>query len=657
MMRRLLFFLMMGACLSLSASNDEKKAVEVNSFVYLLDDETMTAEVTGLTSYTGVLDDQGVLEIPASVTFEGSNYSVTSIGSNAFRDKTGIKQVKMPESIITIGEAAFSECKFDAVNIPDGVQEIQRSAFSNNGWLQTVKIGKGIKTIAPNVFFMTALKTIVIEANSIPEADDTSFGDWTYDLQTRKPMLYVPGELVNSYRESNDFPWMYFEDSRIVAIRTDWKEPELPYSYGPDKVELDRLSYYLDKENKAAEVTKSKSLYYLNEMIEANGGKLEIPSVINVNGEDYIVRSIGDGAFMNLLDTRSLVLPETLVSIGDEAFYNLGVDSLSIPDNVISIGQKAFKSCDNLKAVNIGKGIKAIGDEAFNGCPVMNHIYLHADAIPDVGYYAFGDYDRYKTNIKTMVLFVPEGLVNDYQQSATTPWSDFTKSYIVVFGTDPSSLAPQVISVDNCSYLLDRTNLTAELINGKNWKADVLSIPASITVDGSAYQVTAIGGLDAKGMAPFSSCEGIKEIIIPNSVVSIGAHAFSYCGGVEALTIGESVKTIGVAAFNQCNSLRTVYVLAPWIPTTTVYYSDFSHEDWYRVTLYVPDDLVDAYKESQLNYWNSVRDENIKPLGTTSITSLQTESMNGTYYSIDGIRVAQPKKGVYIQKGKKVVIK
>ena len=180
-MRRLLFFLMMGACLSLSASNDEKKTVEVNSFVYLLDDETMTAEVTGLTSYTGVLDDQGVLEIPASVTFEGSNYSVTSIGSNAFRDKTSIKQVKMPESIITIGEAAFSECKFDAVNIPDGVQEIQRSAFSNNGWLQTVKIGKGIKTIAPNVFFMTALKTIVIEANSIPEADDTSFGDWTYD--------------------------------------------------------------------------------------------------------------------------------------------------------------------------------------------------------------------------------------------------------------------------------------------------------------------------------------------------------------------------------------------------------------------------------------------------------------------------------------------
>ena len=98
-MRRLLFFLMMGACLSLSASNDEKKTVEVNSFVYLLDDETMTAEVTGLTSYTGVLDDQGVLEIPASVTFEGSIYSVTSIGSNAFRDKTSIKQVKMPESI------------------------------------------------------------------------------------------------------------------------------------------------------------------------------------------------------------------------------------------------------------------------------------------------------------------------------------------------------------------------------------------------------------------------------------------------------------------------------------------------------------------------------------------------------------------------------
>lgn len=629
----------------------EPEKVEVNSLSYYIDKENMTAEVTGLTSYSDVYENQGVLEIPASITFEGSNYSVISIGRNAFRDKTDIKQVKMPESIITIGEAAFSECKFDAVNIPDGVQEIQRHAFSNNGWLQSVKIGKGIKTIAPNVFFMTGLTTIVIEANSIPEAEETSFGDWTYDLQTRKPMLYVPEDLVNSYRESNDFPWMYFEDSRIVAIRTDWKKPEQPYSYGPDKVELDCLSYYLDKENKAAEVTKSKSFYYLKDMIEANGGELEIPSVINVNGEEYTVRSIGDGAFMNLLDTRSLVLPETLVSIGDEAFYYLGVDSLSIPDNVISIGQKAFKSCANLKAVNIGKGIKAIGDEAFYDCPVMNHIYLHADAIPDVGYYAFGDYDRYKTNIKTMVLFVPEGLLNDYQQSTASPWNDFTKNYIVVLGTDPSSLAPQVISVDNCSYLLDRTKLTAELINGKDWNNDVLSIPAYITVDGSEYQVTSIG------RTTFSGCKGIKEIIIPNSVISIGSHAFSSCYSVESLTIGEGVKTIGEAAFNQCNSLRTVYVLAPWIPTTTVYYSEFAEENWFQVTLYVPEDLVDAYKESQLNYWNSVRDENIKPIGTTSITSLQMESMNGTYYSLDGIRVAQPRKGVYIQNGKKVVIK
>ena len=393
-MRRLLFFLMMGACLSLSASNDEKKTVEVNSLVYLLDDETMTAEVTGLTSYKGVFENQGVLEIPASVTFEGSNYSVTSIGSNAFRDKTGIKQVIMPESIITIGEAAFSECKFDAVNIPDGVQEIQRHAFSNNGWLQTVKIGKGIKTIAPNVFFMTALKTIVIEANSIPEADDTSFGDWTYDLQTRKPILYVPEELVNSYRESNDFPWVYFEDSRIVAIGTEWKEPEQPVR---PEVVVDNMVYYLNVDDHTAEIKDGKAVMNAFPRDEA----FMIPDVITVEGSAYSVVSIGERAFAYC---SSLAPYEVIV-----------------PNSVTCIRKFAFKDSNSIKILRIGKGVEKIEAGAFHGIS-LQEMYIYAEHVPQTEWFESDLSWNYFSQLNK--LYVPAELVEAYRESELIYWKD-----------------------------------------------------------------------------------------------------------------------------------------------------------------------------------------------------------------------------------------
>ena len=132
----------------------------------------------------------------------------------------------------------------------------------------------------------------------------------------------------------------------------------------------------------------------------------------------------------------------------------------------------------------------------------------------------------------------------------------------------PMVAMADAVEIDGIYYNLITKGKVAEVTRNPNNYSGSVIIPDKITFEETEYMVTNIG------LAAFEWSSALISIIIPNSVVSIGAHAFSYCGGVEALTIGESVKTIGVAAFNQCNSLRTVYVLAPWIPTTTVYYSD-----------------------------------------------------------------------------------
>ena len=54
--------------------------------------------------------------------------------------------------------------------------------------------------------------------------------------------------------------------------------------------------------------------------------------------------------------------------------------------------------------------------------------------------------------------------------------------------------------------------------------------------------------------------EEIKDLVIPNSVTSIGSHAFEDCTGLTSVTIPNSVTTIGVDAFSGCTGLTSVTI-------------------------------------------------------------------------------------------------
>ena len=86
---------------------------------------------------------------------------------------------------------------------------------------------------------------------------------------------------------------------------------------------------------------------------------------------------------------------------------------------------------------------------------------------------------------------------------------------------------------NNYSYLPRYSNL-----NG------VLTIPTSVTHNGTTYSVTAIGSYS------FEGCTGLTSVTIPNTVTSIGGYAFSGCSGLTTLTIPNSVTMIYGYAFS-----------------------------------------------------------------------------------------------------------
>lgn len=112
-------------------------------------------------------------------------------------------------------------------------------------------------------------------------------------------------------------------------------------------------------ENKITEVKKK-----LDNMV--------IPEII---GGKSIV-AIGDGAFedTNFENTKSIVLPEKLTSVGKAAFKNCAGVEITVKGQLTEIGEQAFLGCDGLKSVNLGEGLTSIPFEAFKNCSALSEL-------------------------------------------------------------------------------------------------------------------------------------------------------------------------------------------------------------------------------------------------------------------------------------------
>ena len=82
-------------------------------------------------------------------------------------------------------------------------------------------------------------------------------------------------------------------------------------------------------------------------------------------------------------------------------------------------------------------------------------------------------------------------------------------------------------------------------------------------------------------------------------------------------------------------------------------FSPFYHDTFQNAILYVPVGTVDMYKETK--GWKEF--VTIKEVGGTGIGHVEAQASDAPYYNLNGMRIAQPKKGIYIKNGKKLVIK
>ena len=132
--------------------------------------ENKTVEVTWYNStkygYYGP-NVQGHVEIPEEVQYDGSEYSVTSIGGSAFYRSAGMTSIKIPNSVTSIGSYAFSDCTgLKSIEIPASVTSIGSNAFRDCTRLTSIEIPASVTSIMDFAFNgCTGLTSIEIPAS------------------------------------------------------------------------------------------------------------------------------------------------------------------------------------------------------------------------------------------------------------------------------------------------------------------------------------------------------------------------------------------------------------------------------------------------------------------------------------------------------------
>ena len=245
------------------------------------------------------------------------------------------------------------------------------------------------------------------------------------------------------------------------------------------------------------------------------------------------VVEIGDSAFKNYEELKSIEIPETIQRIGNQSFSNCrSLTSIKLP-NVTSIGDGAFEGCNSLISIEIPNNVTRIGSSAFSGCSSLT-IYCEASGKPSGWNSTWNPASRpVYWGMNENNYLVQDGLVYRIVDA---------KAVVIGYTSEASSdiVIPKAITIKETTY--DVANIGEMAFSGCNL----------ITSMEIANSVTKIEDF------AFENCRFLVSITIPNSVITIGLGAFFGCSSLASIQIPSSVISIGENAFEGCSSLTSI---------------------------------------------------------------------------------------------------
>ena len=466
--------------------------------------------------YTANTDNYSSLRFPERCTkIEISPmYNVEEDEAREVRRYTGnIREVELPDTIVEIGESAFSDYEFDS--------------------LQKINIPRSVKIIGDYAFEGCHNLTSIIYEGTIEEWKKISKGyNWNYGV----PAIYLQCSDGQVFLTSGEgyYPSENYEITDLFIWASN--DPTHP-GYGV------LVGYTSNVEN------------YTTLTIPERCTQIQIDRRLLANDINWVMRAYTQ-------NIKEIELPNTITEIGSGAFSEYifnSVEKINIPKSITTIGDYAFTSCEKLSKIvyngtkkqwsNIqcgtdvaialleivcSDGNTTIGkDGKVINCEVTD-LFIWKSANPnDEGYGTIVGYTSNVQNYTTLI--IPDRCTKieyDYNVMGDPTRGNGPRTYT---GNIKEVELPETVTVIGDNAFFGHTFAFLEKIN----------IPSRVITIGSGA---------------FSGCENLISINIPNNVTSIGESAFYECSALTTMNIPSSVNSIGYGAFSGCSALTTINI-------------------------------------------------------------------------------------------------
>ena len=426
---------------------------------------------------------------------------------------------------------------------------------------------------------------------------------WSFDSSTGTLTISGSGAMED-YEYGNEFPWMDYRDSiQTIVIGdqiTQIGRNAFPWTacstiqFGKSVRSIGERAF-LECRNLNGDLTIPDSV-----QIVGNHAFSECTGLTGTLTLGSSLQTIGAGAFYDCSFSGNLVIPDSVTSIGRYAFYsrpylrpetqgtltlgrNLRIigesafcestytGSLTIPDSVVEIGERAFYQCENLNGtLTLGRSLRTIGKEAFYWCAFTGSLTI-PEGVAEIADGAFSSLHQFnRDGMFNGTLTLPSTLKTIGAEAFA--YTDFSGELLIPDGVTSIganafakcdgfggtlSLPDSVKTVGESAFYL------CEGFTGLKLSAGLTKIErySFAHMYGLKTKVVIPEGVTEIGESAFS-CSYMPSVRLPSTLKKIEKQAFMYAYNLTKITMPDGLETIGDEAFSGCHPRNAVVLPA-----------------------------------------------------------------------------------------------